>query len=43
MPEGNMNQEFRLRKKKDKIRNYLTEEINPNELMSKNHKKVCRI
>ena len=43
MPEENMNQEFRLTKI-DKIRNYLSEEINQNELMSKNHKKrVCRV
>ena len=31
MPEENVNQEFRL-KKMDEMRNYLTEEINPNEL-----------
>ena len=37
-----MNQEFRL-KKIDEIRNYLIEEINRNELMSKNHKSVCRV
>ena len=37
-----MNQEFRL-KKIDEIRNYLIEEINLNELMSKKHKKVCRV
>ena len=42
MTEENMNQEFRL-KKIDEIRNYLTEEINRNELMSKKHKKVCRV
>ena len=42
MPEENMNQEFRL-KKIDEIRNYLIEEINRNELMSKNHKSVCRV
>ena len=42
MSEENMNQEFRL-KKVDKIRNYLIEEINKNELMSKKHKKVCRV
>ena len=34
MPEGNMNHEFRL-KKIDEIRNYLTEEINQNKLMSR--------
>ena len=37
-----MNQEFRL-KKIDEIINYLIEEINQNELMSKKHKKVCRV
>ena len=42
MPEENMNQEFRL-KKIDEIRNYLIEGINRNELMSKKHKKVCRV
>ena len=42
MPEENMNQEFRL-EKIDEIRNYLIEEINRNELMSKKHKKVCRV
>ena len=42
MSEENMNQEFRL-KKIDEIRNYLIEEINRNELMSKKHKKVCRV
>ena len=42
MPEENMNQEFRL-KKIDKIRNYLIDEINRNELMGKKHKKVCRV
>ena len=42
MPEENMNQEFRL-KKIDEIRNYLIEEINRNKLISKKHKKVCRV
>ena len=42
MPEENMNQEFRL-KKIDEIRNYLIEEINRNELMSKKHENVCRV
>ena len=42
MPEENINQEFRL-KKIDEIRNYLIEEINQNKLISKNHKKVCRV
>ena len=41
MPEENLNQEFRLQKI-GKIRNYLIEEINRNNLMSKKHK-VCRI
>ena len=41
MPEENINQEFRL-KKINKRRNYLIEEINQNELMSKKHKNVCR-
>ena len=42
MPEENVNQEFRL-KKVDEIRNYLIEEINQNNLMSKKHKIVCRV
>ena len=42
MPEENMNQEFRL-KKIDEIRNYLIEEINQNEFMTRKHKKVCRV
>ena len=42
MPKENMNQEFRS-KKIDEIRNYLIEQINRNELMSKKHKKVCRV
>ena len=42
MPEENVNQEFRL-KKVDEIRNYLIEEINQNDLMSKKHKIVCRV
>ena len=37
-----MNQEFRL-KKIDEIRNYLIEEINRNELMSKKHENVSRV
>ena len=40
--EENVNQEFRL-KKIYEIRNYLIEEINRNELMSKKHKKVCTV
>ena len=39
MPEENINEEFKL-KTIDEIRNYLTEEINQYELMSKKHKKV---
>ena len=39
MPEENINQECRL-KKVDETRNYLVEEINQNELMGKEHKKV---
>ena len=42
MLEENTNQEFRL-EKIDEIRNYLIEEINRNELMSKKYKKVCRV
>ena len=42
MREENINQEFRL-KKIDEIRNYLTEEINQNDLMINKHKKVCGI
>ena len=40
MEEENITQEFRL-KSTDETRNYLTEEINLNELMSKKHQKVC--
>ena len=35
-----MSQEFRL-KKINETRNYFLEEIEQNELMNKNHKKVC--
>ena len=42
MPEKNMNQELRL-KEIDEIKNYLIEEINRNEIMSKKHKKVCGV
>ena len=42
MTEENISQELRL-KSKDDIRNYFIEEINQNELMSKKHKKVCRV
>ena len=38
--EENISQEFRF-KNIDETRNYLIEEINRNELMSKKHKKVC--
>ena len=40
MAEENISQEFRL-KNRDERRNYLIEEINRNELMSKKHKKAC--
>ena len=40
MSEENISQEFRP-KNIDETRNYLIEEINPNELMNKKHKKVC--
>ena len=40
MAEENISQEFRL-KNIDETRNSLIEEINRNELMIKNHKKVC--
>ena len=40
MSEENISQEFRL-KNIDGARNYLIEEINRNELMSKKHKNVC--
>ena len=40
MAEGNISQEFRL-KNIDETRNYLIEEINRNELMSKKLKNVC--
>ena len=42
MPEENMNQEFGL-EKIDEKRNYLIEGTNRNEVMSKKHKKVCRV
>ena len=42
MPEGNMNQKFGL-KKIDGRRNYVIEEINRYELMSKKHKKFYYI
>ena len=37
MSEENISQEF------DEIRNYLIEEINQNEFMSKKHKKVHKV
>ena len=40
MAEENISQEFRP-KNTDETRNYLIEETNGNELMSKKHKKVC--
>ena len=40
MSQENTSREFRL-KNLDETRNYLIEEINQNELMSKKNKKVC--
>ena len=40
MSEENISQEVRM-KNIDETKNYLIEEINQNELMSKKHKKVC--
>ena len=40
MAEENISQEFRLYNMYE-TRNYLTEEINRNKLMSKSHKKLC--
>ena len=42
VPEEIINQELRV-KKTDEIRNYLIEEINRNELMSKKDENVCRV
>ena len=42
MSEENISQEFRLRNI-DETRNYLIEEIKRKDLMSKKHKKVCRV
>ena len=42
MFEENISQEFRL-KNIDERRNYFIEELKQNELMSKKHKKVCKI
>ena len=43
MPEEKINQEIRLKKKIDEIRNQLIEETNGNDLMSKQHKKFCSV
>ena len=40
MAEENICEEFRL-KNMDETRNYFLEEVKQNELMSKNHKKIC--
>ena len=42
MAEENISREFRL-KNIDETRNYLIEEMNHNELISKQHKNVCAI
>ena len=42
MPEEKINQEIRL-KKIDEIRNYLIQEIKQTKLMTKKHKKICRL
>ena len=42
MLEENTNHEFRWNKINE-IRNYLIKEINQNELMNKNHQKVCTV
>ena len=42
MSEENISQEFRL-KHIDETINYFIGEINQNKLMSKKHKKVCRV
>ena len=42
MKEENISQEFRS-KEIDKNRNYFTEETKQNELISKKHKKFCKI
>ena len=42
MSEESISQEFRL-KSIDQTRNCFIQEINQNELMSKKHKKVCRV
>ena len=42
MSEESISQEFRL-ESIDQTRNCFIEEINQNELMSKKHKKICRV
>ena len=42
MVEENISQEFRLKNTKE-TRNYVIEEINQNELMSKKHKNFVRV
>ena len=42
MSEENISQEFRS-KTIDETINYFIKEVNQNELMSKKHKKVCRV
>ena len=42
MAEESISREFKFQNI-DETRNYLTEEINQNELLSKKHKKVCAI
>ena len=42
MAEENIDQEFRL-KEIDEKRNNFIEEIKQNELISQNHKKICKI
>ena len=42
MAEENIDQEFRL-KEIDEKRNNFVEEIKQNELISRNHKKICKI
>ena len=43
MSKENISEEFRLKKKIDETRNYLIEELNQHELMSKKHEKVYRV
>ena len=42
MAEKSISQKFRL-KEIDKTRNYFIQEIKQNELLSKKHKKFCKI